>query len=346
MTSSRPAFPPGSLPIFQPVSLPVALAISLALLLPFLLAGCSPTRSVAKIGLAAPFEGVHRRTGYAALAAMRQAIQDAPTGPLGFIPLAEDTSLDPARTVAKILADPLVRAVIGPLDPAASAQVADRFRAREVDWIRPFAVDPQGGFARDPQETAWATALVQAVAGAAQSQGARRLVLAGWTPGWPQRSPAAWSQEAGLPVILSEDLTQAGEGEAVLWLGSPEDGVKALALLRSSQPRAPFWLAFQGEDPIFLERALAHPQLGPAGLGPLFWATWLDPGYDAWAQGQANASPAAYRLYRATQEAMAGITGQAPAPSPWQVAFFAITPAGPFQPFSRPESWVPGADAN
>ncbi len=308
-------------------------------LLPFLallLAACTPTRPVAKIGLAAPFEGLHRRTGYDALAAMRSAIQEDPANPVGLIPLAEDTSLDPNRTLAKILADPRVRAVVGPLDPATSAQVADRFQGRETLWLRPFAVDPRGGFARDPEETAWATELVRAVGEAGRGQGMQRMVLAGWTPGWPERTPAEWSQEVGLPVTLADRPGPVAEDELLLWLGRPEDAAHALATLRETGSQAPFWLAFQGEDPVFLERALAHPQLGPEGLGPVFWATWLDAGYPAWAEGRADASPRAYRVYRATQEAMAEITGQAAPSSPWQVTFFAITLAGPYQPFPSP----------
>ena len=291
---------------------------------------------MAKIGLAAPFEGLHRRTGYDALAAMRSAIQDGPASPVGIIPLAEDTSLDPARTVAKILADPRVRGVIGPLDPATSAQVADRFLGQGTPWLRPFAVDPRGGFAQDPEESAWATELVRAVGEAGRGQGVRGMVLAGWTPGWPERTPAEWSQEVGLPVRLAEDPGQVAEDELLLWLGRPEDGVHALAALRQSGSQAPFWLAFQGEDPVFLERALAHPQLGRAGLGPVFWATWLDAGYPSWAQGREDASPGAYRVYRATQALLAGITGQAAPSSPWRVAFFAITPEGPYHPFPGP----------
>ncbi|MFZ1771520.1 MAG: ABC transporter substrate-binding protein, partial [Caldilinea sp.] len=97
-------------------------------MLGLVLAACTDVRPLVKIGLIAPFEGLYRRTGYEALAAMRQALADAPTGPVAIIPLALDDSADPTRTVRaaeKLLVDPQVQAVVGPLSPALAAASRD-----------------------------------------------------------------------------------------------------------------------------------------------------------------------------------------------------------------------------
>ena len=78
---------------------------AIGIVLALLLAGCTDVRPVAKIGLIAPFEGLHRRSGYAALAAMRQAIVETPAGATGIIPLALDDAGDgdqvaPAQSAA------------------------------------------------------------------------------------------------------------------------------------------------------------------------------------------------------------------------------------------------------
>ena len=46
----------------------------LALVAAATLAGCTNVRPTIKIGVLAPFEGLHRRTGYAALDAVRAAM--------------------------------------------------------------------------------------------------------------------------------------------------------------------------------------------------------------------------------------------------------------------------------
>ena len=88
------------------------------LLLALLLPACESIRPMEKVGLLAPFEGLYRRTGYAALDALRAALSTAPGDSTDRLPLALDTSRDPLRTTQKLLADHSVRAVIGPLSLA------------------------------------------------------------------------------------------------------------------------------------------------------------------------------------------------------------------------------------
>ena len=56
------------------------------------MAACTDVQPVVKIGLVAPFEGLYRRTGYDALAAMRAAIADQPAPGVNVLPLAWTTA--------------------------------------------------------------------------------------------------------------------------------------------------------------------------------------------------------------------------------------------------------------
>lgn len=292
-----------------------------------LLLACTNTRPIAKIGLLAPFEGLYRRTGYDALTTVRSAIDQVGPGDVALIPLAEDISLDPDRTAAKMLADPLVRAVIGPLDPATSAAVEGRLAGADVLWVRPFAVDPQGGFATEIASTTWATELVAEVAQAAAQNGATSLLLAGWTPGWPSLSAERWTSYAGIPIRLDDEPAHVAPGEAVLWLGSPADGARYFVDLRKFAPDAPFWMGPQGGDPVFLERVLAEPVFAGQGLGPVFWATWLTDEYDEWRVQHEPGTPADFLVHKATLFAMARATGAIPTEGdlPWRVRIFPVT---------------------
>ena len=90
------------------------------------LAGCTNVRPTIKIGVLAPFEGLHRRSGYAALEAVRAAIADFSNVDAGILPLALDDGDQPqqaVRSAQKLLADPRVAAVVGPLSPDLGAAV-------------------------------------------------------------------------------------------------------------------------------------------------------------------------------------------------------------------------------
>ena len=64
------------------------------------LTSCTSTRSVTKIGLVAPFEGLYRQTGYAALDAMRGAIGEAEGNAADILPLALDGHADVEQDAA------------------------------------------------------------------------------------------------------------------------------------------------------------------------------------------------------------------------------------------------------
>lgn len=290
------------------------------LLLALLLLGaCTNVRPTLKIGLLAPFEGLHRRSGYAALEAVRAAIADFPYAQAGILPLALDDGGQPQsarRAAQKLLADGQVAAVVGPLSPDLAAAAQPVLDAAGVWWRPPFALAGEQ----------WAQGLVSAAATLAQREEAGGLVLAGWTPGWPTLDAGAWSELAGLPVRLSDDPTDVGDDEAVFWLGSPDAAAAYLARLRRVQPGSLFVLGTGGEDPVFAERA--------GNLDRVYWTIWVDGGYNRWTASHDNPSPTAYLIYRTTLAALAAATG-APPPSgqaAWSVHLFRYDGSGNWSP--------------
>ena len=83
----------------------------------------------------APFEGLYRRSGYAAWGAVRSAIDESPSDAIDLLPVALDGTADAERTrraIQKLLSDDSVKAIIGPLNPALVAEVADLFDGQPV----------------------------------------------------------------------------------------------------------------------------------------------------------------------------------------------------------------------
>lgn len=305
----------------------MAALLPLLVCLSILLTSCVSVRPVAKLGLIAPFEGLHRRSGYEALEAVRAAIAATPGGPVSFLPLALHAGDDPrqvARTAAKLLADPEVRAVVGPLTPQAAASAAPTLAGAAPLWLAPFAVDPSGGFAPlnapgDPP-AAWAEGLVAAVGRQAAQAGYPHLALAGLSAAWPSHSAARWSEIAGLPVTLTDSSAALPAYTVVFWLGSAEEGAAFLTELRSRQPAAPFWLGPAGGDPVFFE-------LAPS-LEQVYWAIWLDQGYTDWAETYSHPTPTAYIVYLTARHAISAVLDLPPPPLRWAVALFAYTNDG------------------
>ena len=115
-----------------------------ALLLPLsILAGCyGSTPPVVKIGLIAPFEELHRDDGYAALHAVRLAVdqRNAAGGVAGYrvalVALNDNARPDDARQAAANLGvDRDVLGVIGPLQGAAAQAAGPALAQRGLPWI-------------------------------------------------------------------------------------------------------------------------------------------------------------------------------------------------------------------
>ncbi len=254
---------------------------------------------------------------------MRAAIADFPYAEAGILPLALDDGGQPQqalRSAQKLLADQRVGAAVGPLMPALGAAIEPLGAEADIPWFAPYAV------AGDD----WAHGLVAAAGELAAAQGAERLVLAGWTQGWPQQTSEQWASVAGLPVQFAQDPAAVGANDAVFWMGRPAEGALFLVQLRQAQPNALFVLGPQGEDPVFVERVPEHIQ----GLDRVYWTTWTDAGYNQWAQRTAIDSPGSYLIYRAALAALQAATNHSPStpPSSWVVQVFRYDAEGNWHP--------------
>ena len=104
---------------------------------------CIPasTPQVVKIGLIAPFEGLYRRTGYAALAEMRKVLAAHVPASTAYriLPVALDDGGDPEqarRAAQKLLVDPEVQVIVGPLFPHTIAAVREVMQQQtKVRWL-------------------------------------------------------------------------------------------------------------------------------------------------------------------------------------------------------------------
>ena len=269
----------------------------LTLFFVLLLSACASTRPVVKIGLLAPFEGVYRQEGYAALAAMRAAIDEQNPSGIDVLPLALDTSRDVARAGQKVLADPSVAAVIGPYwaaDGASGGQLFDGDR-----WLHPYA--PSG-------DANWAAKTVGAVIGFAEGEG-RTLVLAGIPPGWP---------ETDVGMVSGADDVHAGQ--AVLWLGDAAVGSDFARAMWARLPDAPIGLYAAGAE-TFRQRAWEQM------TGTLFVVGWIDDDYPAWAASHSPNTPAAYTVYRQTADVLRRLAGETTT-TIWQPAIFIVRKDG------------------
>jgi hypothetical protein len=297
------------------------------LLLALLLPACESIRPVEKVGLLAPFEGLYRRTGYAALDALRAALSTAPGDSTDRLPLALDTSRDPLRTTQKLLADHNVRVVIGPLS-LADAGVAQAVLAEApLLWLAPFAVDADGSFAPVNEPERWVQPWLAAVAQTARQQGYNRLVVAGWPPVWSHLALASDPSQPAF-LLLSDDPATVQPGDAVFHVGDAALVVSYLHALRQHQPNAPLYLGPQGEDPVLTEQS--------ENIHQVYWMTWLDDGYEAWTAQYGVESPLRYLVYRATCTAIQNAHCESPTDS-LRIQWYAYDETGRWQAVAAPE---------
>ena len=264
------------------------------------LLSCNSTRPVVKIGLLAPFEGLHRESGYEALTAMRTALADYPLDKFEVLPLALDTSANPAharRAAVKMLRDETVVAVVGPLQSRQVSAVADVIAASGVEWqpqTRPASIE---------------AAQNMIVATIAQMSGAN-IAVAGQDFGWPQNASGQWSSWTGKSVTVVEEVADAAAADAVLWLGSAPDGAAFLSRLRTNGHTVPFWTTAVAGDPVFL--SLLLDRLDGSSPGPIYWVVVLGENagqYQEWASAHAEAPPTAFAIYLSTRHVLQQISG-------------------------------------
>ena len=312
MGTTHSARPKWSLPATgRSFDRPVALVALCALLL---LAGCTPVRPVVKIGLIAPFEGLYRDSGYTALAALRRAIADCAAPGVDVLPLALDDSADPdlaRRAAQKLVADPAVVAIIGPLPFASVPPVAGVMATDDRPWIAPGLVAPAGGF-DGPAASAWVVALAEAIIAA---QAPARVVVIGLPPTLAPDLPPTVAQTPLLRVDDPATVTPLS-GDAALWLAAPDAGADWLA----AHPDVPLWLGVPYGGDIWTQRGgAAHTA---------HWLIWRDREYNDWSQPPAPADPPAYQTYRATCALLAQLgSGRAATAGPWQLSARSLTAA-------------------
>ncbi len=289
-------------------------------------------RPVVKIGLIAPFEGLYRQSGYAALAAVRAAIDDCAPAGLDVLPLALDDSARPEaarRAAAKLLVDPAVAAVIGPLSLSTTAAVTPQLAIGPALWVAPVAAEASGRFASPADDPIWLADLIVAIAAAAQDQGAQSLAVAGIPPGWRASTADLLTHHtAPIPIRVLEldrgDSPDPGAQGALLWLGDAHAGARLLAELRALRPNAAFWMGDQGGDPIFAAHARVE--------GQVYWASWADAQYNSTLQALAPNAAAAFLAYDAACQALESLSGTLPtSPRPRSLHIYRVLPSGESQ---------------
>lgn len=320
-------------------------------------------RPVVKIGLLAPFEGLHRRTGYEALAAMRLALEEYDGTAMKIIPLALHVDGDEvgensavSRTLAKLLRDSTVQAVVGPYDLTLQEKIANMYGELEMLWYLPLGLDSASQdavtmFGLHSNRLAATLALAEGVAAGAKANGAERLLIAGWEGQWQELTlrSALNRYSLPLPTVLFVDSQGIEEppsaGDILFWLGSAERAVDFF----QSNPRIfmavrEIWFGPIGGDPILPERLFSlrikAETAVPTSLSvaqtilddplpiqeKIYWVTWLDANADSIGQ---TLSPTAYFTYRATQVAIAALdpTYDLTASS-WYIGYFQLHPDG------------------
>lgn len=112
-----------------------------------LLVGCTSTQPTVKIGLLAPFEGVHRPLGYDVLAGVKLAVQErnAAGGVGGFgielVALNDDGQAAQAdRQAAALAADPAVVGVVGPWQTHTARTAAPAYARAGLPAVVPAAL--------------------------------------------------------------------------------------------------------------------------------------------------------------------------------------------------------------
>ncbi len=276
-------------------------------------------RPVVKIGLLAPFEGLHRESGYEALSAMRAALADYPLDEFEALPLALDTSADPAqarRAAAKLLRDDSVAAVIGPLQARQVFAVADIMAASDVDW-RPPTVSATAETVR---------ALVRAII---LNMSGQNIVVAGLDSGWPLLSEEELSSNTGKTVTIIEGEASAAAADGVLWLGSAPEGAAFLGRLRLQSRTIPFWTTAIAGDPVF--HSLLLERLNGTPPGPIYWV--VAPGeignhFNDWAATHTDAAPTAFAVYHATRRTLQQISGDDVHSNVQEIAIFTVDREG------------------
>lgn len=269
--------------MFSASSRPSRVLICLCLALALLASGCTAvgsTRPVVKIGLVAPFEGLHRALGYEVLYAVKLAIRqyDAVGGQGG--PLVElvalDDTQDPfhaAEQARELTLDPNVVGVVGHLSRATTVSALPEYHRAGVALVIPVAMpgrlrDDDNSGATDGSNSVVRLVAEEEAEGAIAARfavgvlKARRLVVVGGDDDTLGRAfateaeawgadvrPATWADE-GLISALVQDTP-----DAIFFAGNPVAGAEFLLQARGAGVVAPVVGSSAWGDPVLTRLA-------------------------------------------------------------------------------------------
>lgn len=278
-----------------------ALAIRVAIIAvavgPMLVACYGSTQPVVKVGLIAPFEELHRADGYAALHAVRLAVdqRNAAGGVAGrqvaLVALNDNGRADDAALQARKLGlDQDVMGVIGPLQLATARKAGPELARQGLPWIAPLSLEigerPAGFALSAPPESMGQ----QAVAALARQDRAGPIVIVSDQPAavagaLDQARVLDIPAMAAAPDAFAVNSLSGGD---VVWLGDAERGARvadAVALAggdtmvggseigspvfgdRITKPLDVFWIS-SGPPPESQPADFAAAYLSLAGTAP------------------------------------------------------------------------------
>ncbi|GAB4558232.1 MAG: ABC transporter substrate-binding protein [Anaerolineae bacterium] len=221
-------------------------SLLLLICLALIASACALPRStppIIKIGMIAPFEGLYRPRGYAALYAVKLALKEhnAAGGVAGhlveLVALNDDGQPEEAAIQARKLSiDPDVMGVIGPFSRAGASAVAGPLGEAGLAWITPSTM---------ADEVAWAHANAYRLCA---SDEALARALVSWAAGEPAsgsgvtivgedafaQALAGAAEAVGLAHQVAHTLTTSPDSGVLLLSGDAEQVAATLATLKSS----------------------------------------------------------------------------------------------------------------
>lgn len=236
--------------------------------------GLGSTRPVVKIGLVAPFEGLHRHLGYDVLYAVKLAVRErnATGGVSGYMVelVALDDSNDPAQSplqARKMIVDaeaPAVMGVIGHFSDQAALAAVDEYHRAGLALITPVAADAvtERGYPEIFRLYARNDLLgKEAARYAVEELGMRRLVVLRSRDDDLADAFIQTAEQLGATIVLDADVdltfhvSRFTSAELVFFSGGAVEGGELIAQARDA-----------GVEAVFMGASgLDSPQLGQIG---------------------------------------------------------------------------------
>ncbi len=265
--------------MFSTSSTPLRALLCLCLALAFLASGCTAvgsTRPVVKIGLVAPFEGLHRNLGYEVLYAVKLAIRQhnadgEARGPLVELVALDDTQ-DPSHAVEQareLILDSDVVGVVGHLSSSTTAAALSEYQRAGLALVIPVAMPQRFQGDGDSSESS-TSSVARFLAAPEEVQGAiaarfavdilkaRRLVVVGGPGDALAQSFAAeaetWGANVWPAVWPDKELVSSlvqDTPDAIFFAGDPVAGADFVTRVRGVGLDVPIVGSSAWSDPAF-----------------------------------------------------------------------------------------------